>query len=189
MDLPTGRPGQAAALGLTLLAAAAILLGVVGPLADLHAGRAEDLARRAALAARMEALAATLPGLERDAARPAAGAPEAALLEGDSDATASALLQERLQAMLGEAGVRLGSAETLPGEDAAPYRRIRLRVTFNASWPGFIALLRALHTAAPALLVDDLQIQPALHRISTAPGMFDITCVIFAHRAAGKPAP
>ena len=189
MDLPTGRPGQITALGLTFLAAAALVLGIVQPLFDLHAERAEALTRRLALAERMESLAATLPDLEREAARVTTGAPQAALLDGDSDATASALLQERLQAMLVQAGVRLSSAETLPGEDAVPYRRIRLRVAFNASWPGFIGLLRMLHTASPALLVDDLQIQPALHRISTAPGMFDISCVIFAHRAAGKPTP
>jgi len=32
--------------------------------------------------------------------------------------------------------------------------------------------------------VDDLQVRPALHRISTAPGSFDVTCAIFAFRSA-----
>ena len=129
-------------------------------------------------------MAASLPELERQAAAVAASsAGEQALLDGDSDAKASASLQERLQTMASRAGARLSSVETLPGEEAGPYRRIRLRVAFNATWPGLVALLKEIHTASPALLVDELQMQPALHRISTTPGMFDVSCAIFAYRA------
>ena len=75
----------------------------------------------------MEALVATVPALRAQAAAAAAGGTgEQALLEGDNDSTASASLQERLQAMFLQAGVQLNSVETVPGEEAGAFRRIRL---------------------------------------------------------------
>jgi hypothetical protein len=133
----------------------------------------------------MEALAAALPSLQEQAKAVAeGGAGEAALLEGDNDSMASASLQERLQAMFIQAGVQLNSVETLPGDDAGAYRRIGLRLSFNASWPVLMTLLKDMHLASPSLLVDELQLTPALHRISTAPGSFDVACAIFAFRSA-----
>ncbi len=173
------------ALGLTMLVLAVFWLGVVAPLIEWHGERAEALAQQGALAMRMEGLAAALPNLQEQAkAVAASGVGEAALLDGDSDTTASASLQERLQAMFMQKGVQLRSVETLPGDDAGAYRRIGLRVAFDASWPVLVDLLKDLHLATPALLVDDLQVRPALHRISTAPGSFDVTCAIFAFRSA-----
>jgi hypothetical protein len=186
-SLPTGRMGRLLALGLTSLIPAVLGLGVVVPLLEWHDERAEALAQRAALARRMETLATALPDLQQQATAVAAsGAGESALLEGDSDSMASASLQERLQTMFMQAGVQLNSVETLPGEEASAYRRIRLRVSFNASWSVLMALLKEIHVATPALLVDELQVQPALHRISTAPGTFDVSCVIFAFRSGAS---
>jgi general secretion pathway protein M len=182
--LPTGRIGQALALGLTLLAAALLWLSVVMPLQQWHSDRAEALVQQAALLQRMEYLVAMRPGLQQQAAAAtASGAGEATLLEGDSDSTASAAMQETLQALFLQAGIQLNSVETLPGDAVDTYRRIRLRVTFNASWPVLMALLKDIEFATPALLIDELQVEPALHRISTAPGTFDITCSIFGFRS------
>ena len=182
--LPTGRLGQALAMGLTLLVLAALWLGVALPLLDWHAERAQAMEQRAALVGRMEALISTRAALAEQAkAVVAAGAGETALLEGDSDSVASATLQELLQARFMQAGVQLNSVETLPGDETGAYRRIRLRVSFNASWPVLMALLKEFETARPALLIDELSVQPALHRISTAPGTFDVTCAIFGFRA------
>jgi len=181
--LPTGRSGQAIALALPCAALAILWSGVLMPLADWHGQRAEQLEQRIALAQRMESLAASLPDLERRAAAVStSGAGELALLRGDSDAGASAALQEHLQALFMTAGVQLNSVETLPGEEAGAYRRIRLRVSFNASWPVLTALLNSIDASSPAVLVDELQVQPALHRISTAPGLLDVSCAIFAFR-------
>lgn len=175
--LPTGRNGQLLALGLTILVLAAFWLGVVMPVIDWHGERAE-------LVQRMEALVATRAAVQEQAKAVAAGgAGETALLEGDSESVASATLQELLQAMFMQAGVQLNSVETLPGDEAGAYRRIRLRVSFNASWPVLMALLKDFEIARPALLIDELSVQPALHRISTAPGTFDVTCAIFGFRA------
>jgi general secretion pathway protein M len=184
-SLPNGRTGQLLALGLTVVAFLALWLGVVMPLLDWHNDRAEALAQQQSRALRMEALAQALPGLQEQAKAVAAGgAGEAALLDGDNDSMASASLQERLQAMFMQAGVQLNSVETLPGDDAGAYRRIGLRISFNASWPVLMTLLKEMHVASPALLVDELQLTQALHRISTAPGSFDVACAIFAFRSA-----
>jgi hypothetical protein len=184
-SLPTGRVGQLLALGLTALVLAVFWVGVVAPLIDWYGERAETLAQQQTRAERMEVLAASLPSLQEQAKAVAdSGAGEAALLDGDSDTTASASLQERLQAMLLQAGVQLHSVETLPADDAGAYRRIGLRVAFNAGWPVLMDLLKDIHLATPALVVDDLQVKAALHRISTAPGTFDVTCAIYAFRSA-----
>jgi hypothetical protein len=180
--LPTGRNGQLLALGLTILVLAAFWLGVVMPVIDWHGERAEALVRKVALVQRMEALVATRAAVQAKAVA-AGGAGETALLEGDSESVASATLQELLQAMFMQAGVQLNSVETLPGDEAGAYRRIRLRVSFNASWPVLMALPKDFEIARPALLIDELSVQPALHRISTAPGTFDVTCAIFGFRA------
>jgi general secretion pathway protein M len=182
--LPTGRLGQFLALGITLLALALVWLTVAIPLLQWHGDRAEALVQRAALLQRMEYLVAMRPGLQQQAAAAAAsGTGEATLLEGDSDSTASAAMQETLQALFLQAGIQLNSVETLPGDAVDTYGRIRLRVTFNASWPVLMALLKDIEFATPALLIDELQVEPALHRISTAPGTFDITCSIFGFRS------
>ena len=182
--LPTGRNGQFLALGLTILVLAAFWLGVVMPVIDWHGERAEALVRKAALVQRMEALVATRAAVQEQAKAVAAGgAGETALLEGDSESVAGATLQELLQAMFMRAGVQLNSVETLPGDETGAYRRIRLRVSFNASWPVLMSLLKEFELARPALLIDELSVQPALHRISTAPGTFDVTCAIFGFRA------
>jgi general secretion pathway protein M len=182
--LPTGRKGQVLALGLTLLAVAALWLSVATPLIEWHSDRAEALVQRAALLQRMESLVAMRARLQQQAAAAAAsGAGEATLLEGETDSMASASMQETLQALFLQAGIQLNSVETLPGDAVDAYRRIRLRVTFNASWPVLMSLLKEIEFATPALLVDELQVEPALHRISTAPGTFDITCSIFGFRS------
>lgn len=185
LSLPSGPTGQLLALGLPVLTVTALWLGVAMPLIDWRDDRAAALERRFALANHMEALVAALPVLRQQAAAAAStGTDNAALLEGDNDAIASASLQERLQAMFLQAGVQLNSMETVPGEEAGAFRRIRLRVSFNASWPVLVNLLKDMHVATPVLLVDELQVQPALHRISTAPGTFDVSCSVLALRSA-----
>jgi hypothetical protein len=184
LALPRGRIGQALALGLTLLIPVTFALSVVAPLLEWYDERAEALLHRAMIARRMEAAASVLPTLQQQAAAIAAsGRGESALLEGESDSMASAWLQERLQTMFKQAGVQLNSVETLPGEEAGPYRRIRLRVSLNTAWPPLAALLKELQLAEPALVVDELDIVPAMHRIGTAPGTFDVSCAIFGFRS------
>lgn len=182
--LPSGRMGQLLAVAMTALVPAAVIAGFVVPLVEWHGERAMALAQRTTLAHRIEELAVALPELrQQEAAVGASMAGEPALLEGDSDSTAGAALQVRLEAMFTQAGIRLNSVETLPGEAAGAYRRIRLRIAFHAPWPALLGVLRDMHVATPALLVDDLQVQLALHRIGTVPGSFDVSCTVFSFRS------
>jgi hypothetical protein len=90
-SLPAGRTGQLLALGLTALVLAAIWQGFATPLIAWHRERAEALAQRTELARRMATLVTAAPALLQEAAAVAvAGAGNPALLEGDSDSTASA---------------------------------------------------------------------------------------------------
>jgi Type II secretion system (T2SS), protein M subtype b len=176
--------GRFLALTLTLLLLAVLWVSVAMPLIQWHSDRADALVQRAALLQRMEFLVGMRAGLQQQAnAAAASGTGEATLLEGETDSMASASMQETLQALFLQAGIQLNSVETLPGDAVDAYRRIRLRVTFNASWPVLMTLLKDIEFATPALLVDELQVEPALHRISTAPGTFDITCSIFGFRS------
>jgi hypothetical protein len=169
-----------------MLALAALWLGVAMPLTDRNTERAAEKDQRAVLLGRMEALIATRASLAEQAkAVAAAGVGENSLLDGDSDSVASAALQELLQARFMQAGVQLNSVETLPGDDSGTYRRVRLRISFNASWPVLMAMLKEFEVARPALLIDELSVQPALHRISTAPGTFDVACSVYGFRTGG----
>lgn len=182
--LPTGRTGQALALGIALAVPLLLWLGLVAPLAGFHQDRAEELERRQALVQRMERLAAQLPALRQQASAPAA-ASASALLEGESDAVAGAALQEAVQAMAAAAGAVLTSVETLPAERAGQYRRVSVRVSLNASWPVLVQLLESLAQSSPRMLVDDLQVQssPLILQMATRP--LDASFTVIGFRAAG----
>nr|WP_280855587.1 type II secretion system protein GspM [Pararoseomonas indoligenes] len=182
--MPTGTRGRVLALGITVLLLAAVWLGAVAPLLDWHAARSERLAQRTALAARMAAVAETLPRLRQEAV--AVGGAPPALLEGTSDSLAGAALQSQVQEMASRAGITLGSAELLPAEAAGRYRRLSLRLSVNGSWPALIALLQALEEGTPRMLVDELQVRDAP---SIAPGAgrpVAASLTVIAFRAGGE---
>jgi general secretion pathway protein M len=183
-SLPTGRTGQVLALGLVAVVLTVLCLGVVMPLTAWHSAQSETLAQQVAVARRMTALVAAIPALEAQAASmadKAAGASD--LLEGDTDSMAAASLQERLNAMFLRAKVRLNSVETLPGVQAGAYSRIRLRVTFDATWPVLVALLQEIQAATPVLLVDEMQVRPTLHRFGAAPDTLGVMFSLVAFRS------
>lgn len=159
--LPKGRRGQALAGGITVAAAALLWSGLVAPLLDCYASQQETLQRQAMLLARMQALAASLPTLRRDAEamRSAPGRAEAAL-EGRSDAIAAAKLQQTLDELAADAGLRIGSAETLPAETVGDWQAITVRVTVSAPWPALIRMLQAIAAAPTAMVVHNLQARP-----------------------------
>lgn len=160
--LPTGRRGQALAVGLLLVVLAAAWIAIAAPLLAWHADRAEALEQRSALARRMAQVAATLPDLQRQAATAeAAGPVTPTLLGGSTDAVAGATLQQLIQEMAGRAGASLSSTEALPVETVAAYRRIGVRVALSAPWAVLVQLLRAVGQGSPQMLVDDLQIRGA----------------------------
>jgi general secretion pathway protein M len=155
--LPTGRQGHVLALGLVVLAAVIVWLGVAAPLMDLYDAQAAKLAQRTGLAERMAGLAAELPDLQaRAAAVPANNG--AATFEGATDALAGATLQSQLQSLAGTAGATLSSMETLTAEQSGPYRRIGVKLSISAPLPVLAELIAQIEQARPPMLIDDLQI-------------------------------
>ncbi|MFC7739136.1 type II secretion system protein GspM [Roseomonas sp. GCM10028921] len=182
--LSTGRRGRLLALGITVLLLAAIWLGVVVPLLDWHAARAERLAQGGILALRMERVAGTLPHVRQEAE--ASGGAPLALLGGASDSIAGATLQGQVQRMASRAGVTLDSAELLAAEAAGRYRRISLRLSINGSWPGLVGLLQAMEEGTPRMLIDELRVHNAP---SIAPGAgrpVSTSLTVVAFRAGGE---
>lgn len=181
--LPGGQRGRMLAVALlaVLLGLAWIALGA--PLLAWHGERAERLATRQALAQRMEAVAATLPALRREAAGETAGPQAQALVEGGSDAIAGAALQTHLGGLASRAGMALSSAEVLPAEAAGSYRRIRLRVSVNGPWPELVRLLQEIAQSTPRILVDDVQMQAGMSVTAGTAQPVGATFTVTAFRA------
>ena len=155
---PQGRAGQALALGLLVLVAVAAWQAIGAPLRTLYADGAEVLAQRQALHARMAQVAGTLPALRRASTSPSVQPMAAPLLRGGSDALAGAALQQLMQDMAARSGATLSSAETLAAEPAGGFRRISVRVSLAAPWPGLLRVLQAVTETQAGLLVDDVQL-------------------------------
>jgi len=189
-NLPAGRRGQAMALGVTLIALVILWAGVVAPLIGLYEARQDTLAQRRGLLVRMTMLADMLPTLRRQAGEKAnAGPAPQALIEGASDAVASATLQERIQQMATQSEANLASVEALPGEQAGALRRIGLRVTLTTSWPVLVNLLAAIDTASPRMLVDDLQLQGSVIQVRQGEARLEARLNVYAFRVGKEPAP
>ncbi len=156
---PDGRRGQMLAVGLTLLAAAMVWVAAVGPLIGWYQARAEALAQQQQMAARMAALSLEIPALRK--AVSAAGLQSAGdqiLLAGTTDAIAGANLQSALQDLANQAGTSLDSAALLPVQPAGALRRIGMQVSVTTSLPVLVALLEAIGTARPRMIVSALSI-------------------------------
>lgn len=187
--LPEGRRGQALAVGLLLLCLGLAWTVVAAPLIALYEERAEAVAGRRALAARMAQLAAALPELRAQAATVrAVGPAQSALLEGATDSVAGAALQQLVLDLAVRAGATPSSTETLAAEQVGAYRRVGVRVALTASWPVLVRLLQAAAEATPGLLVDDLQIRGSRLLVRPADVPLDALMTISALRAGGAQA-
>ncbi len=188
--LPIGRRGQALALGLTLLVAAVLWLGVIGPALDWYGARADYLAQQQTLADRMAAIVASAPALRAQLAQANTSSPAPqAVLEGATDAIAGATLQQAVQDLAVKAGATVTSAEILPAEPVGAYRRISLHVTATGGWPVVVALLNSIAQAIPRMLVDDLSLRQSLALGSTDSHPFEasFTVIAFHTGTAAKP--
>lgn len=163
--LPTGARGQLLALALAVLAAAVIWIAAIAPVWGWYDDRAEELRRQRAIAHRMASLVETLPELRRqvatanDSATSSGGAnneASAALLTGANDPVAAASLQQRIEELAMQAGVRVGSEEILPGQAEGDLRAIAVRLTLTAPFRSLVGLLLALSRSETPMVVDEL---------------------------------
>lgn len=193
LDLPTGRNGRILAVLIALLALALVWLAVAAPLIGWHDDRQEALEQRQALAVRMAMLVQRLPALRTQAQAMAASgqAGAGALIPGNSDAVASAAIQEKVAAMAGSMGLSLSSTETLAATREGSYRRVGVRVSLDAAFPVVVHLLQSIETAQPSLLVNDLQIHGTrlLGQSDAAPLNVAFTVIGFRRFDASAPEP
>lgn len=162
-SLPPGRRGQILALALTSIAAALLWLCTAAPLLNWYDARAARIAQQQQLVARMKHLSQEIPALRQ--ATSAAGlqsADDQILLSGDTDVIAGANLQSALQTLATQTGTSLNSAALMPAQPAGTLRRISIQVNVSATWPVLIALLEAIGTARPRMIVDQLSLANTL---------------------------
>lgn len=182
---PTGVPGQLLALAIAAIGLACVWLAVIQPVWDWYDERAEVLRRQQALARRMGALVETLPMLRQQvaaAADSANGATPVVLLTGATDALAAAMLQQRIEAMAGQTGVRVGTQEILPGQPDAEFRAIAVRLTVTAPYPALVGLLLALARSDLPMVTDEIQIRAPIGRDANQPVEAGLT--VMSWRAA-----
>jgi hypothetical protein len=159
-SLPEGARGRVLAVGILLLGLVLLWFGMAAPLLAWHATRQDTLERQALVHDRMRALAEAVPALRKQAAEITDDQGSDGALDGTSDAVAAAGLQQALDDLAKEAGLRIGSAETLPAEPAGAWQAITMRVTLTAPWAPLVQLLRAIAAAPTAMVVDHLQLRP-----------------------------
>ena len=165
--LPTGRRGQAFALGLAIVLLALAWAGLVSPLLGWYAARQDRLEQRQTLVAHMAMLAATAPALQRQMDAGNADT-RPALLTGTTEAIAGAELQQRLQELSERAAVRMTSAEVLAAEQSGAFRRIRVHVAVSGPWARLVGLFSAIDQATPHMLVSEMQIGQS-RSVTTSP--------------------
>ena len=166
-NLPTGLLGRWLALALLLLALGiGYLIGAI-PVLELYAEREAALEQRRLLEPRLRAAADEVPALRARLAELQASAnSRKIMLEGSSDAIASANLQSRIDELAASVGITVASTEGLAAENRGPYRRIGLRIAVNGEYDNLLALLAAIDKAIPPLVVDNLQIRARLQALA-----------------------
>jgi hypothetical protein len=80
------------------------------------------------------------------------------LLTGATDALAAADLQSTLKDLVEEGGATLESAQTLPPETLANFRRVGVRISFSGGLELLTSVLLGVETAKPVLSVGSLQV-------------------------------
>lgn len=139
---------------------AAVYLVVVTPVLGFYDQRQATIEQRRALEPRLRATAATVLTLRSQLATLREGAStRKVVLDGASDAIASANLQSRIEELAAASGVSLSSTEGLPAEARGLHRRIGLRIAINGPYEGIVHLLAAIEAATPPLVLDNLQIR------------------------------
>lgn len=158
-QLPEGPQGQALALVVAALAVVILYLLVISPVLAFYGEREDQLDRRLAMAGRYEVLARELPALRAADKTWRDQEGGELLLEGSSDAIASAALQAVMKKLVEDAGARLSSSEVLQPAANGNFRRVGIRVAFSGDLKLVTAVLRGVETSRPILSVGDFSLR------------------------------
>ncbi|GBR02842.1 general secretion pathway protein M [Gluconacetobacter liquefaciens NRIC 0522] len=182
--LPEGRWGQALALGMLGLALGLAWLLVLDPVWNLYADRVQRLDLQRATLTRMERLASALPALRQTTATSSPNPSQ--LIDGTTDAIASANLQDILQTIATTTETEITSVENVPSAAAGRYRRIGLHVVVTAPFPTLIRLLTRLEQSTPAIVIDGLHLRSA-EDTNSASAPLDCDMILHAFRRTDAP--
>jgi hypothetical protein len=193
--LPEGVKGQALALAIAALGAIVLYLLIVSPVLAFY-GEGEDLLdQRLAMAGRYEALARELPALRAADKKWRDQEGGELLLEGSSDALASAALQAAMKRLVEDAGAKLASSEVLQPTSDGNFRRVGIRVVFSGDLKLVTAVLRGVETSRPILSVGNFSLRAGGGPASTEDtdeesasagdsGALSVTLDVYGFRAA-----
>ena len=134
-------------LGVALLVVlSTVYLGIVVPVVDFRAGIAaeieqgqQELERAARYLAALEGLRAERASLEKRLQQA-----RGRLLPGTSGTLGAAALQERANALAGEKGMSIQSAQVMREEVLEPYRKVTVRLTLSGELGPFAEMVSAL---------------------------------------------
>lgn len=142
----------------------------------------------------LEAATAQLQTLRLRAARESAVAGDAGiatslaaqLMPGTSPAAAAAYLQQRLGALVTESGALLLSFELLPAEtsDDAPLQGVTGRIRVTGNTPSLLALLYALESQRPLLVLDNIFVRARSDQDTVPGGHLDVQMDVSGYRQA-----
>lgn len=194
-QLPEGVKGQALALAIAVLGAIVLYLLIVSPVLAFYGDGEDLLDQRLAMAGRYEALARELPALRAADKKWRDQEGGELLLEGSSDALASAALQAAMKSLVEDAGAKLASSEVLQPTSDGNFRRVGIRVVFSGDLKLVTAVLRGVETSRPILSVGNFSLHAGGGPASTADtdeesasagdsGALSVTLDVYGFRAA-----
>ncbi|TPQ28650.1 type II secretion system protein GspM [Methylomonas sp. EFPC3] len=149
------------ALGLLAAVVLVVVLAALLPLFNTWLDYREQketllfrLQRQQTIAARRDSVAQNLDFLHQQFQQ------QGYLSDSDTESLASAELQNIIKTAVTDAGGQLTSTQGLPGKTEDGFMRILVKVRMSCSMEALRAVLYALETNVPLLLVDQLDISP-----------------------------
>ncbi len=165
---PTGLPAllrRVAALSLPFAVVGALYLFAVAPLLQSYERGQEELAHARDMLARTTAIAAQRDAVEAEVAALRRRQSESGLfVRGDSEALATAALQDHVSAAVAESGGSLRSLEGLSSESAQGMTRLSMQARLIGDIREVANLLHLLESRQPLLFVEELSLRGRLTR-------------------------
>jgi hypothetical protein len=185
-ELPTGPAGRALAVAIAALGLVVFYFLAISPILNFYQDQAQQLAQRTDMAQRFKSLAHDLPDLRVADKKWRDQFGGELLLNGSSDAVASAAIQTMMKSTVEDAGAKLTSAEILPEKTEGDFRRVGIRVAFSGDIKLVSDVLRSLETTHPVLFAGDFDLHAGSGSSDDAGGDGDdlaVTLDVYGFRA------